>query len=895
MKETGTISAERKRLVEDGERSKNWKRWGPYLAERQWGTVREDYSDSGDVWHHFTHDHARSRTYRWGEDGLLGWSDRKQRINFAPIVWNGKDPILKERLFGLSGPQGNHGEDVKECYYYLNNTPTHSYSRALYKYPMERFPYSKIVEENASRSAKEPEYGLIDTGVFDEGEYWDVETIVAKAGPQDMCWTMRVTNRSDHDEEIHILPSVWFRNSWGWNGDHFEGDWGKPEMYLEGDKVIVDHPEIGKFHFYVNSKVEGFQDWLFTENETNMSRLYGGASKTPYTKDGFHEYLIRGKEDAVNPEKKGTKVAAWMTLKVPAGETKEVQCRLIGVEEDKGQGFKDFDKVLKLRAEEEVEFYDEILPENLTTEERRVAIQGYAGLLWSKQFYYYIVDEWRTGDNGAENASPYRMNGRNKDWEHLFARDVLSMPDKWEYPWFASWDSAFHMVAFARVDPHFAKKQLLLFMREWYLHPNGQIPAYEWNFSDVNPPVHAWAVWQTYQILQDMGQPDLEFLEKAVQKLFLNFTWWVNQKDVDGVHLFSGGFLGLDNIGVFDRSQELGDGARLIQADGTAWMGAFCAKMLVMTLELAKTRPVYEDMASKFFEHFVRIARAANEEGGDGLWDDEDCFYYDHLMLKSGDKEPLKVRSMVGLLPLTGVAVLDLEEVKKLPGFEKRLNWFMENQSDLAEYASYCDKERSHAAERLLALPTRERFEAMLDRMLDPEEFLSDHGLRSLSKYHGKHPYSIFWGGEKHSVSYVPGESDGYMFGGNSNWRGPVWFPVNYMVISALRQYQCYYGDAFKVEFPKGSGDLLTLNQVADALTDRLVGLFLPDEEGKRPCFGDLDLYKQGGEWQDLVYFYEYFHGESGVGLGASHQTGWTSLVVPLMCDRAKRLHQTPL
>jgi hypothetical protein len=879
---------ERLRLAEEVSLEKNWKRWGPYLAERQWGTVREDYSETGDAWNYFTHDQARSRAYRWGEDGLLGWCDRKSRINFAPVLWNGKDPILKERLFGVSGTQGNHGEDVKECYYYLNSTPTHSFTRALYKYPMAEYPYADLVDTNGRRGPDEAEYGIEDTGAFENGMYWDVETAVAKRSPSDLCWRLRVTNNSSEEQSIHLLPSVWMRNSWGWGDDHFESEWDKPSIKLDGDKLILEHCDMGKFHFYVD-EVEGSPiEWLFTENDSNLKALFGQENKSKYLKDAFHEYLINVRKDAVNPAMTGTKAAAWVKVNVPAGETFELRCRLIAEEDDTGQRFDDFDEVVALREAEESDFYECMMPQGLSEEETRVAIQGYAGLLWSKQFYYYIVKYWLQGDNGELNATIARQAGRNKDWRHMFARDVLSMPDKWEYPWFASWDSAFHMVAFARLDPDFAKKQLLLFLREWYLHPNGQIPAYEWNFSDVNPPVHAWAVWQVYQSLERNGIEDLEWLEKAVQKLSLNFTWWVNRKDVDGNHLFSGGFLGLDNIGVFDRSQELGDGAHIIQADGTAWMGGFCSQMLEMCLKLAETRPAYEDMASKYFEHFVRIARAMNEDSGRGLWCEEDGFYYDHLVLKSGEKIPMKVRSMVGLLTMMGVAEIDMKKVEKMPGFKKRLDWFIENRPDLAEYTTYCDKHRDDKESRLLMLPLRDRFEKMLVRMLDEDEFLSDFGLRSLSKEHKENPYSIVWKGEKHEVSYVPGESTGYMFGGNSNWRGPIWFPVNYIIIASLRKYQHFYGNNFTVEFPTGSGVQLSLGDVADRLSDRLVSMFLPGEQGFRPALANLDHYSKGQEWDELVLFYEYFNGDTGQGLGASHQTGWTALVVTLLRDRAR-------
>lgn len=878
---------ERIRLEEEASFEKNWKRWGPYLAERQWGTVREDYSESGDAWNYFTHDQARSRAYRWGEDGLLGWCDRKSRINFAPVLWNGKDPILKERLFGLSGTQGNHGEDVKECYYYLNSTPTHSFTRALYKYPIEEYPYADLIDTNGQRGPDEAEYGISDTGAFEDGMYWDVETTVAKASPSDLCWRLRVTNRSNEQQLIHLLPSVWMRNSWAWGDDHFEADWEKPSIRLEGERLLLEHCDMGKFHFYIDENEENPVEWLFTENDSDLKGLFGQENKADYLKGAFHEHVIHQKEGVVNPEKCGTKAAAWVKVKVAAGETFELRCRLIAEENDTGQRFDDFDEIVAKREAEEVDFYDCMLPQGLSEEEKRVAIQGNAGLLWSKQFYYYVVKSWLYGDNGKENATDQRLVGRNKDWRHMFARDILSMPDKWEYPWFASWDSAFHMVAFAHLDPDFAKKQLLLFLREWYLHPNGQIPAYEWSFSDVNPPVHAWAVWQIHQVLERNGIEDLVWLEKAVQKLSLNFTWWVNRKDHDGNHLFSGGFLGLDNIGVFDRSQDLGDGARLLQADGTAWMGGFCSQMLEMTLKLAETRPAYEDMASKYFEHFVRIARAMNEESGRGLWCEEDGFYYDQLVLKSGQKIPLKVRSMVGLLTMMGVAEIDMKKVDKMPGFKKRLDWFIENRPDLAEYTTYRDEQRDDKESRLLMLPLRDRFEKLLVRMLDEEEFLSDYGLRSLSKEHKEHPYSIVWKGENHAVSYVPGESTGYMFGGNSNWRGPIWFPVNYIIISSLRKYQHFYGDHLKVEFPTGSGIQYTIGEVADKISDRLVSMFLPNDKGSRPALASLDHYSKGQEWDDLVLFYEYFNGDTGQGLGASHQTGWTALVVTLLRHRA--------
>ncbi len=887
------------RLNEDARREKNWKRWGPYLAERQWGTVREDYSEWGNCWDYFPHDQARSRAYRWGEDGLLGITDRECRLCLALALWNGKDPILKERLFGLTGPEGNHGEDVKECYYYLDSTPTHSYLKALYKYPQAAYPYTRLVDENRRRGRGDPEFELLDTGVFDDNRYFDVVAEYAKASPDDILMRITVANRGAAKATIHLLPTLWYRNTWVWGCKH-EGCWIRPTLELQNDGTVVgSHVGFGK-HVFV---ADGAPQWLFTENETNTQKLFGTDNWTKFSKDAFHDYVIGGKTAAVNPKRTGTKVAAYYQFEIPAGQEVVVKARLsaVAVGDDRGgsKGMprsasaatglgKDFDQIFADRIREADEFYAARLPANLSAEERRVARQGYAGLLWSKQFYHYIVRDWLDGDPQQPPPPESRKHGRNSDWPHLYNRDVISMPDKWEYPWYAAWDLAFHMIPFAKVDPQFAKEQLVLFLREWYLHPNGQLPAYEFAFGDVNPPVHAWSCWRVYKMTAPPGKRDREFLSRTFQKLIINFTWWVNRKDAGGRNIFGGGFLGLDNIGVFDRSKPLPTGGHLEQADGTAWMAFFCNTMLAMALELARDNPATEDMASKFFEHFVAIADAINTLGGTGLWDEEDGFYYDQLHV-DGQVIPLRVRSLVGLLPLIAVEVLEEEIIAKLPGFRKRMNWFLEHRKDLAQHIAYMETEGAEAqhGHRLLAIPCRDRLERVLRYLLDENEFLSPYGIRSVSKYHAQHPYVLPVNGQEFRVDYEPGESATGLFGGNSNWRGPIWFPINYLLVEALERYHHFYGDALKTECPTGSGNWLNLQQVADELRARLARIFLPDAQGRRPCHGDEPRYVSDPYWKDLALFYEYFHGETGRGVGASHQTGWTALATRCIEDAA--------
>ncbi|GHC60606.1 glucosidase [Roseibacillus persicicus] len=887
------MEIEKKRLAEDEAREKNWRRWGPYLSERQWGTVREDYSANGDSWSAFPHDHARSRAYRWGEDGLQGWSDRQCRLCFAPALWNGQDDILKERLFGLAGPEGNHGEDVKECYYYLDSTPTHSYTKALYKYPQAKFPYIQLRDENKSRSRNEGELELADTGIFNDGRYFDVVQEVAKRSPQDILWRITVTNHGPEASEIHVLPQLWFRNTWKW-GNEYEEPRHKPLIQREKDGLIADHDLLGTFRFFAETSAEtkGPVPWLFTENETNYPRIFKTKGPSPYVKDAFHRYLIEGLETVVNPSEKGTKAAAHFKLMIPPGESVTICCRLHEEGEDNGlAGLDQFEETFAERLAEANDFYQAIIPDNLSHAEELICRQGYAGLLWTKQFFYYVIKDWLEGDRDGPPPPRERLKGRNSDWQHFFARDILSMPDKWEYPWFAAWDTAFHMIPFAAVDPSFAKHQLLLLLREWYMHPNGQLPAYEWNFSDVNPPVHAWAVWRVYKIADAKGHRDLDFLERCFQKLLVNFTWWVNRKDVEGRHVFGGGFLGLDNIGVFDRSHCLPSGSILHQADGTAWMGSYCLTMLSIALELAPTRPPYEDIASKFLEHFISITDAMNSLGGNGLWDEEDGFYYDNLIVGQDKPIPLKIRSLVGLLPMIAVTVIKQKTIDSLPGFRKRMDWFLANRPELLKYINVRKAVgQKNPGRVLLAIPPEDRFIKTLSRLLDPNEFLSDYGIRSLSKAHGDKPFVFSHDGQSNTVSYVPGESDTAMFGGNSNWRGPIWFPTNFLIIEALERYHYYYGDTLKVEYPTGSGNIANLREVAIDLCDRLISLFVPDENGNRPCFGEAHRYGEVDHWKDLVLFHEYFHGETGEGLGASHQTGWTALVVRLVRERREKL-----
>jgi hypothetical protein len=882
-------AAEARRLDEDARRAKNWKRWGPYLAERQWGTVREDYSAAGHGWHDFPHDHARSRAYRWGEDGLLGIADRECRLCFALALWNGRDPILKERLFGLTGPEGNHGEDVKECYFYLDSTPTHSYMKALYKYPQSEFPYARLVAENARRGRDAAEFEIADTGVFDGGRYFDVVVEYAKASPDDILIRLTVQNRGPDAAPLALLPTLWFRNTWCW-GRTGEGHWPKPRLArAAGGTVVAEHATLGRFRLAIGDGPGGARpDLLFTDNETNRARLFGAPNTSTFLKDAFHEAVVRGRRDSVNAEGAGTKMAADYRLDVPAGAAVTVTLRLFA---DDGAVCsdpigRDFDRVFAARIREADAFYAERIPAALTDDERRVARQAYAGLLWTKQFYHYVVNEWLEGDPAQPPPPASRRAGRNHDWTHLFNRDVISMPDTWEYPWYAAWDLAFHMIPFAQIDPQFAKEQLALFVREWYMHPNGQLPAYEYALSDVNPPVHAWATWRVYKMTGRRGERDRVFLARIFQKLLINFTWWVNRKDVEGRHLFSGGFLGLDNIGVFDRSKPLPTGGHLEQADGTAWMAFYCATMLSMALELAGEDPAYEDVASKFFEHFVAITDAMNRLGEIGLWDDADGFYYDDLHV-DGRVVPLRVRSMVGIIPLFAVEVLEEDVIARLPGFRRRMQWFLENRRDLARHIAYMETAEG-GGRRLLAIPSRERLERVLRYVLDESEFLSPYGVRSVSRVHEERPYSVNVMGEEYRVDYVPGDSTSGLFGGNSNWRGPIWFPLNYLLVEALERYHLFYGESLRVECPARSGRWMTLAEVAYEIAARLARLFLADALGRRPCHGDDARFAADPAWRDLVLFHECFHGDSGRGIGASHQTGWTALVVRCLEELAR-------
>ncbi len=868
------------RLDEDNRREKNWKRWGPYLSERQWGTVREDYSANGDAWNYFPHEHSRSRAYRWGEDGLMGISDRECRLCFSVALWNGQDPFLKERLFGLTNPQGNHGEDVKEAYYYLDSTPTHSYLRGLYKYPQTAFPYQWLIEENGRRSKQQSEFEIHGTGVFDDNRYFDVFVEYAKEAPNDILIRLTLENRGADDAPLHVLPTLWFRNTWSWGKCETASD--KPSMEkLDGNRVLAKHSTLGDFIF----EIDGDAPLLFTENETNTQKLYGAPNVSGVAKDGLNECVVHGVQDAVRNDV-GTKVAPHFVLSVPARGRVQLRLRL-RLADPAGKPLAPafgtgFDAVFNARIKEYEEFYAAKISPSLNADQISVVKQAYAGLLWSKQFYHYVVKEWVAGDPNSPAPPAGHAASRNADWSHLHANDILSMPDKWEYPWYAAWDLAFHMVPMARVDPDFAKEQLQLLLREWYMHPNGQIPAYEWNFGDVNPPVHAWACWRVYKISAERGERDSLFLERCFQKLLMNFTWWVNRKDIQGRHIFSGGFLGLDNIGIFDRSKPMPSGQSLAQADGTAWMAFYCGTMLSMALELALTRPAYEDIASKFFEHFVEIVDAMNALGDGGLWDEGDGFYYDQLLIEGRQTIPLRVRSLVGIIPLLACEVLDQRVVEKLPGFRKRMRWFIDNRPDLARHISAM--QRSQGADgiselRLLAIPSKERLERVLKYVLDEKEFLSPFGIRSLSRIYEDHPYQLQLDGSEYGITYEPAESRSDLFGGNSNWRGPIWFPINYLLIEVLERYHHFYGDSVQVEFPTGSGNKITLDKVAAQLALRLSTIFTRDENGRRPCFGDNLRYSQDPNWRDHVLFHEYFHADVGCGLGANHQTGWTALI----------------
>ncbi len=885
--------AETRRLAEDASRDKNWKRWGPYLSERQWATVREDYSADGDVWNYFPHEHSRSRAYRWGEDGLLGFTDRECRLCFAVALWNGKDPILKERLFGLAGPEGNHGEDVKECYYYLDSTPTHSYCKALYKYPQAEFPYARLVEENRRRSRNDREYELLDTGVFDGDRYFDVTAEYAKNTPDDILIRLTIVNRGPDSSVVHMLPTLWFRNAWTWGCTH-EGCELKPRLSRTGPATVVtDHVTLGKFVWMVEPSVNGVRpELLFTDNETNNTLLFDSPNATPHVKDAFHDYVIHGCAEAVDPRGFGTKVAAHYRFDIPAGGQVVIRSRLYPDGDRATEPFGErFDAIFQQRIAEADAFYGHKIRSALSPGRRQVARQAFAGLLWSKQFYHYVVADWLDGDPNCPPPPPERKNGRNSDWRQLFARDVLSMPDKWEYPWFAAWDLSFHMIPFATLDPDFAKSQLLLLLREWYTHPNGELPAYEFAFGDVNPPVHAWACWRVYKISACRGERDTLFLKRAFTKLLINFTWWVNRKDPSGKNLFSGGFLGLDNIGIFDRSQPLPTGGTLVEADGTAWMAFYCNTMLSMALELSRTDPSYEDIASKFFEHFVAITDAINSLGGTGLWSEEDGFYQDQVSI-NGKPLPLRVRSVVGVIPLIACEVLECDIIDRLPGFTRRMQWFLKHRPELAHYITYQQKKpgtdepgKPTGAHFLLAIPSQERLRRVLRYVLDESEFLSPFGIRSVSRYHKDHPWSLEVDGKSYGVNYEPAESQTGLFGGNSNWRGPIWFPINYLLIEALERYHHFFGNEFTVECPVGSGKMLNLSDVSGELSRRLSALFLPDAHGIRPYTG-ADPRVQGPHWNDALLFHEYFDGDTGRGCGAIHQTGWTGLVARLVQER---------
>jgi hypothetical protein len=898
------MNAEEKRLEESRERRVHWNRWGPFLSERQWGTVREDYSPYGTAWEFFPHDHARSRTYRWGEDGIMGISDRHQLVCFALAMWNGRDPILKERLFGLTGNEGNHGEDVKEYYFYLDSTPTHSYMKALYKYPQREFPYSRLVEENRRRNRSDFEYELLDTGVFEENRYFDIFTEYAKSSAEDILIKITAINRGPAEADLSILPTIWFRNTWSWGRDDYRPslraiqELSIPKEYgVLGSGVIeIEHKVYGKRWLLC----EGEPELLFTENETNARKLFGGENRAPYVKDGINDYVVHGNREAVNPDKTGTKASALYRLRLAPGATATLRLRLIDQEpkiarmsaprlviaaapktELLGQSF---DSVFATRRKEADEFYAKRAPKGLSEDAKNVQRQAFAGLLWSKQFYHFDVRTWLDGDPAGPPPPESRKKGRNHEWSNLYNADVISMPDKWEYPWYAAWDLAFHCIPLAQIDPDFAKEQLTLLLREWYMHPNGQLPAYEWAFEDVNPPVHAWAVWRVYKIEKRIrGTTDRVFLESAFHKLLLNFTWWVNRKDAEGMNIFQGGFLGLDNIGVFDRSAPLPTGGFLEQSDGTSWMGMYCLNMLAIALELASENPAYENVASKFFEHFVHIAQAMNDRGPESmeLWDQQDGFYYDVLHLPNGERHYLKVRSLVGLIPLLAVETFEQDIVDRLPGFKRRVQWFIDNHPDVRAHIEMSQTEKGLRG--LLSLVTRPHLEPVLRYLLDESEFLSPHGIRSISRFHKDNPYVLHVNGTEHRVDYEPAESSTALFGGNSNWRGPVWFPINFLLIEALQKFHYFYGDKLPVELPTGSGRQASLWEAAGEISRRLTRTFLRSAEGARPVYGGLEKFQNDPHWRDFIYFHECFHGDNGAGIGASHQTGWTGLVAKLI------------
>ena len=881
------MNAEKQRLQENRDRQAYWTRWGPYVSERQWGTVREDYSEGGSAWDYFPHSQSLSRAYRWGEDGIAGICDNHQRLCFALAFWNEQDPIIKQNMFGLTGSQGNHGEDVKEYYFYLDNTPTHSYMKYLYKYPQSEYPYADLVEENKRRGKDAPEYELLDTGIFDEDKYFDIFIEYAKKSDEDILIKVTAHNRGDEEKPLHILPNLWFRNTWTWYKD---AEKPKLKVYDRKDSysiVEASHPSLGDRWLYCNDS-DGL---LFTENETNNQLLFGSDNASAYVKDGINNYVVKGDRNAVNSDNIGTKFASHYQLSIPAGESRTIELRLAN-SNSLQDPFGEFNRIFTKRISEADEFYHDLTPQDIPEDKRNVQRQAFAGMLWNKQFYYYVVEDWLQGDPNTPPPPESRKNGRNSEWTTLFNDDIISMPDKWEYPWYASWDLAFHLIPLAMLDPDYAKLQLSRLTREWYMHPNGQIPAYEWAFSDVNPPVQAWAAWQIYKLEEKYwGRKDKDFLERIFQKLLLNFTWWVNREDAAGKNVFQGGFLGLDNIGVFDRSSELPTGGSLEQADATSWMGMYSLGMLHIALELAQDRPPYEDTASKFFEHFLYIADAMNHIGdGVSLWDEEDGFYYDTINFPDGGRERLKVRSLVGLIPLLGVNVLEPKTIESLPGFKRRLEWFIKNRPDLRKNVA-CMETEGMEARRLLALcyATKRsdgqdnKLQRLLSYMFDEAEFLSPYGIRSVSKYHQDNPFVMHVNGNKYQVDYEPAESTSGMFGGNSNWRGPIWFPINYLLLEALQNFHEYLGDDFKVEFPTGSGNYEHLGEIVLDLSQRMTDIFLRDDSGKRPVSAGIEKFRQDPYWRDYIYFHEYFHGDNGAGLGASHQTGWTGVVAYLI------------
>lgn len=872
------MNEEKKRL---SGKDMGWKKWGPYLADRQWGTVREDYSSNGNAWEYFSFKEANSRTYRWGEDGIGGISDSQQLLCFAPAFWNGKDEIIKERLFGLTNPQGNHGEDVKEYYYYLDNVPTHSYMKMLYKYPQNKFPYEELIIRNKNRNLSEPEFELIDTGIFDENKYFDIFIEYSKNGSDDILIKITAANRGNEKAILNIIPQIWFRNTWVWGYDDY-----KPAITsTKNNFLILNHSKLGKMFLYFQDS----PDILLCNNDTNTNKLYGVKSASKYFKDGINEFIINKNKDAVSNSIDATKAALNYELVINPGEHEIINLRLSNKELK--LPFKNFDEIFEQKLSEADNFYKEIQLNIDDEDEKSIQRQAFAGMLWSKQFYYFNIKEWLNGDPAQPSPPEQRKKGRNNDWFHLSNSDIISMPDKWEYPWYATWDAAFHCIPIALIDPAFAKEQMLLFTKVWYMHPNGQLPAYEWNFSDVNPPVHAWAAWRVFKIDEKInGQGDYEFLERIFLKLLLNFTWWVNKKDLNGRNIFQGGFLGMDNIGIFDRSSGIGEDEHLDQADGTSWMAMYSLNLMRIALELSKKEPHFQDLAIKFFEHFLYIAKAMTSIGeeGIGLWDDDDKFYYDVLHSRSKNESfRLKIRSMVGLIPLFAVEVLEPDTFKHAPEFTSRLNWLMKNKPELAMLVSRWT-EHGLGERHLLSLLRGSRMKKLIKRMLDETEYLSGYGVRSLSKIYKDTPYEFSANGSKLFVNYTSAESDSRMFGGNSNWRGPIWFPVNFLIIESLQRFHHYYGDDFKIEFPIGSGKLITIKDAADELTLRIKKLFLKDENGRRAVYGNNKIFQADPHFKDYILFYEYFNGDTGEGLGASHQTGWTGLIAKLIQPRTK-------